>query len=317
MKVKEIFEYAINKGKEADPRGVEGVKKALEREKKRYEELKEEEKKEYDTVRLWNPYADSRILCGDEEREVKRILMGINIDTAEVLLADRLTAKGKQIDLIVGHHPRGKALAALYDVMHLQADFYHLHGLPINVAEGLMAPRIEEVERAVLPLNHNQSVDAARLLGFPFMCLHSPSDNVVQRFVQEHLDRGEPETLGDVISLLKKIPEYKRATALNFGPKILAGKKENRCGKVVVKMTGGTEGAKEIYEKMVEQGVGTWVCMHMKEESLKLAKEHNLNVIIAGHMSSDSLGMILLMSDIEKSGVEIIRCSGLLPHTDV
>jgi len=313
MNVKDIFERSIKEGMKADPRGKAGVKRHLDREKKRYDKLTKDKKKEYDKERLWNPYADSRILYGEKSRPVKRVLMGVNIDTGEVLLADRLGEKGKPIDLVIAHHPRGKAMAALHDVMGLQADFYNQIGVPINVAEGVMEERIAEVERAVMPRDHNQAVDAARLLDVPIICTHTPSDNMVQRHVQKHLDKGKPDTVEDVVELLKQIPEYRQAVALNFGPKIVAGKGRNRCGKVVVKFTGGTEGAQAIYEKVVEQGVGTWVCMHMSDKNITFAKEHHLNVVIAGHMSSDSIGMNLLYAGLEKEGIELVRCSGLLP----
>jgi putative NIF3 family GTP cyclohydrolase 1 type 2 len=312
MNAKEIFELCIKKGIDADPRGKAVVKKQLQREKKAFENMDKEDKKFFDKERLWNPYADSRMLCGDEKKTVKRILMGINIDTAEVLLADRLSEKGKKIDLIVAHHPRGSGLANLYDVMHLQDDFFAQLGIPINVSEQLTAKRIAEVERRVLPVNHYQAVDAARLLGYSMMCLHSPADNHVQKYVQETIDKAKPETVGDVIKALKKIPEYQEALRYSAAMKMVAGKKSNRCGKVVVKMTGGTEGAKELFEKMSIAGVGTFVCMHLSDDQIELAKKANINVLIAGHICSDSIGMNLMWSELEKKGIEVVRCSGIM-----
>ncbi len=312
MNIREIFQHCISKGIEADPRGKDGIKALLKREKKAYENLGKDMKKYYDKDRLWNPYADSRILCGSEKIEVKRILMGINVDVGEVLLADRLTEKGKKIDLIVGHHPRGRALASLYDVMHVQEDFYAQLGVPINVAEQLMDKRIKEVERRVMPLNHNQAIDAAKLLGYPVMCTHSPADNWVQKYVQQVIDKAKPDTVGDVLDALRTIPEYQIALRDNAALKVIAGKESGRCGKVVAKMTGGTEGAKDLFEALSQAGVGTWVCMHLSDDQRELAKKYHINVIIAGHISSDSIGMNILWKDIEKKGVEVIRCSGII-----
>ena len=44
---------------------------------------------------------------------------------AEVLLADRLEEKGKKIDLIMAHHPEGKAMAGRYDVMVIKKICWH------------------------------------------------------------------------------------------------------------------------------------------------------------------------------------------------
>jgi putative NIF3 family GTP cyclohydrolase 1 type 2 len=52
--------------------------------------------------------------------------------------------------------------------------------------------------------------------------------------------------------------------------------------------------------------------MHMPEKHRIAARENNINVIIAGHMASDSLGMNQLLDEIEQKGVEVIPCSGLI-----
>ncbi len=314
MKIREIYEYVIARGIEKDPRGAEAVAEQLEKEKKRYEELKEEEKKDYDTDRLVNPYSDTRVLFGDPEAEVRRMMVGVDIEVGEVLLADRLGEKGKPVDLIMSHHPEGKALAALHDVMHLQEDLLARYGVPINVAEGIMASRIAEVKRGLMPINHNRAVDAAKILGIPIMSAHTVADNQVASFLQELMDKEQPKTLGDIIKLLKTIPEYAQAVKFNAGPSIVVGSKERRAGKILVDMTGGTSGSQDAYAKLSQAGVGTLLVMHMSEKHRKEAEKNHVNVIIAGHMASDSLGMNLLLDGIEQRGVEIITCSGLIRH---
>jgi hypothetical protein len=81
---------------------------------------------------------------------------------------------------------------------------------------------------------------------------------------------------------------------------------------VVTEFTGGTSGSKEIYEKMAQAGIGTVIGMHMGEEHRKEAEKYHVNVVIAGHMASDSLGINLFLDELEKKGVEIIPLSGLI-----
>lgn len=314
MKLREIYELAVRKGIENDPRSKEAVLALLEKEKKSFNELKEDEKKEYDQERLINPYGDTRILCGDPEREVNRVLVGIDMEAAEVLLADRLAARGQAVDLVIAHHPEGKAMAALYQVMKVQEDVLASFGVPINVAEGIMASRISEVKRALLPLNHNRAVDAARLLDIPLMCVHTPADNLVQKYVQSSIDKEKPDTLGDLLKTLKDIPEYAEAVKYNAGPVIVVGGKEKRAGRVMVDMTGGTSGSENAYAKLAIAGVGTMVVMHISDKHRKEAEKNHINVIIAGHMASDSVGMNLLLDALTERGVEAIPCSGLLRH---
>ena len=72
------------------------------------------------------------------------------------------------IDLVIAHHPEGKGLAQLADVMHLQADVLSQYGVPINIAESLMKVRISEVSRGVNAINHQRTIDMAKILGVNF-----------------------------------------------------------------------------------------------------------------------------------------------------
>jgi len=311
MLLGKIFETVVSKGLEADPRGKDAVLKELERRRDTYNEMKDDEKRFFDMESLKNPYADTRILHGTGDKDIKTVLVGIDMEIGEVLLADRLSLKGKKIDLIISHHPEGRAYANFYEVMHMQADILNKYGVPINIAEALLEGRIKEVERKLSPVNHTRGVDVARLLDIPFICIHTPSDNMVASYLQRTFDEKKPETIGDILKLLREIPEYEEGIKNNAGPKTLIGSKERRAGKIFVDMTGGTEGSKDIFESLANSGVGTIVAMHLGEEHRKKAEECHINVVIAGHISSDNLGMNLMLDEIEKvDKLEVIPCSG-------
>ena len=309
MKIKEIFNLAINKGIEADFRGKEGIESFLKRKKEKYEKLLEKEKEEFDLEALENPFLDSRILNIAEDKEIKRILVGIDIEPAEIILAKEIGG----IDLIIAHHPLGKGLAHLSDVMELQCDVLNQYGVPINIAEGLMQERIDEVARGINERNHQRTVDVAKLLGFNLINCHTPCDNLAAKFLKDLIKKEKLERIEDLMDLLKEIPEYKEAIKIGAGPKIFVGDLERRCGKIAVtEITGGTEPGPKIYEKMAQAGIGTIVGMHMREENKKEAEAANINVVIAGHISSDSLGVNLFLDELEKRGIEIVPCSGLI-----
>jgi hypothetical protein len=310
MRIKEIFNLAIKKGIEADLRGEEMVKKILERKREKYEKLSEKEKEDFDLEALENPYLDSRILNIAKDKEIKKVLVGIDIEPAEILLAKEIGG----IDLIISHHPLGKGLANLHEVMEMQCDILNLYEVPINIAEGLMKERIDEVARGVNKFNHQRTVDCAKILGFNLICLHTATDNLAVKFLKEKIEKEDSlMRLEDLINLLKEIPEFKEATKFGAGPKIFVGNPERRCGKIALtEVTGGTEGSPKIYEKLAIAGIGTVVGMHMEEERKKEAEAAHLNVVISGHIPSDSLGMNLFLDELEKRGIEIIPCSGLI-----
>ena len=312
MKLGDLYKLAIEQGMKNDPRGKDAVARDLRLAKEEFKALDKDKKGEFDQDRLTNPYLDSRILTGDPGREIREMIVGIDMEVGEVLLADRLNEKGAQIDLIYSHHPEGRALGGLAGLMRMQEDLLVQLGLPVAAAEGMMAKRVSEVDRNIWPLNHNRPVDAAKLLDFAFMSVHTPTDNMVATYLQDLVNKKKPETLADVVALLKDIPEYAAGVPINAGPKILLGSDKLRAGKVVVDMTGGTSGSEDVYERLSREGVSTMIMMHIPESHRKKCEEHNINVIIAGHIASDNLGVNLLMDIVEEKGIKIHATSGFV-----
>lgn len=307
MNLKQIYELGVTLGIETDLRGKKAVLKHLKRRKEKYDRLDAKSKKRFDLESLTNPYSDTRVFV-DPKREIKKVLAGIDIGPAEILMA-----KALGVDAVIAHHPVGSALADLGDVMHLQAEVLAGYGVPINIAQSLTKERISEVARGMSPINHYRGVDTAELFNIGLMCIHTPTDNMVASFLDTHLKKAKPEFVGDVVDALEEIPEYQKAIEQKTGPKVFVGSRDNFIGKLVLtEITGGTEGAVGIYEKMAQAGIGTIVGMHMAEDRKKEAQKNHVNVVIAGHMSSDSLGMNLFLDELERRGVEIIPCSGLI-----
>ncbi len=312
MKLGEIYRFAVQMAKENDPRTAEEMEDDLRRVEERYRKMDEKERTHFDADSLWNPYADSRLVHGDAEAEIRGVLWGIDITTGEMVLADRLRERGRPIDAVIGHHPFGRARPAFGEALHLHEYIYAQLGVPVNVAEDIMAPRIREVHNLSAPANYDQAVDAARLLDLPLMCLHSVTDNLVDRFLNDLVEKASPKRVGDVVDLLMTLPEYSHAAGNNNPPEVYVGDRKRKAGKVVVRMTGGTSGPKEAYEKLAQAGVGTVVFMHIPEAHLEEVRKHHLNVVIAGHAASDSLGMNLLADRLEDKGVDITPCSGFI-----
>ena len=313
MKLGDIYEFVVKKGIEQDPRGAKAVQNALNKAKKDFDELKPGDKENFDKESLVNPYADTRILNGNPKEQIKSILVGIDMEVGEIVLADRLKQNGKPVDLVMAHHPEGFALAGFYQVMHMQTDIAAQIGVPINIAESLLHERIKEVERRVHPANHARAVDAARLLGINFMCAHTPADNHVTAYLQKLIDKEKPEFISDLVKLLKSVPEYKEASKHNAGPKIFLGSEKKHTGRVMVDMTGGTEGSKDIFKELSKAGISTIVCMHLSDEHVKKAQQEHLNVIVAGHIPSDTIGINLLLDQlVKKEKIQILGCSGFV-----
>jgi len=312
MTLRQIYKLAIELGIKNDLRSREEVEKKLARIKKEYERLDKKEKSFFDEERLVNPYMDSRIHF-DSGKKIKKIMAGIDIDAAELLIAKELG-----VDAVIAHHPVGKGLSYLDDVMHLQADVLAQYGVPINIAESLMRTRIEEVSRSVNPINHFKPTMAAENLKMNFINVHTPADNMVATFLKKLIEKNQPEYVDEILTILEEVPEYAEAKRQGVGPTLFSGNKNNRTGKIVVtEITGGTEGSPKLYEKMSQAGIGTIISMHQSEEHRKEAEKAHINAVVAGHISSDSIGMNLFLDELEKRGIEIIPCSGLIRYSRI
>jgi hypothetical protein len=136
---------------QADPRPAEELDRVLADARAAFDKLDDDDKPFYDTERLTNPYL-----------EVRGLLTGVDMETAEVLLADRLREKGEPIDLILAHHPEGPGFANLDQVMYMQADLWHAQGVGLGVGDSLIATRASEIRRKLSPYNHYRAIQAPR-----------------------------------------------------------------------------------------------------------------------------------------------------------
>ena len=308
MNIQQIYKLAIEMGIKSDFRTKSEIKEYLVGKREEYENLPKNEKGFFDKEKLINPYSDTRIHFDSGKKNIKKIFAGIDVTPGSIYIAEELHG-----DLIINHHPVGLALAGLDEVMDYQVDQMEKFGVPVTIAEKLIHKRISEVARRINPANHYETVDVARLMKISFMNVHTPCDNMVAKYVTEKIEKGKPKYVKDIMDIIMSIPEYQMSKKQGSGPMIFSGKEKNRCGKVVVsEMTGGTEGSKDIYQAMANAGIGTIVGMHLSEDHRKSAEAAHINVVIAGHISSDSLGMNLFLDELEKRGMEIVPFGGLI-----
>lgn len=310
VKLKKLHEFAIKEGIKQDPREKAKIEKELEERREKYEELEGIRKEKFDEDRLENPFDDSKVY-NEPDADVEKIAFGIDIETQDLLLLDKLNEQGKGIDAAITHHPDGRGLANLHQVMKVNIDTLKQVGVPISQAEAIVKDRISEVMRGVHGGNHPRTPKAAELLNIPYMSLHTVTDNHAHQFLKSYLEKENPYKIKDLLDSLVEIPEFAWSLEYEMGPTIFSGDKDNRVGKIAYDMTGGTEVGKERLEKMAQSGVNTIVAMHMSQEQVDEAGEQNINIVSAGHMPSDSLGINLFLDKAKKEfGLKIMDFSG-------
>jgi len=315
MKLSKLYKRTIEIGIDADIRGKKYLDKMMKKHADKYKKLEGREKEFFDEERTWNPFADSRILNGTGDEDIQRIMVGVDIETPEILLADRLREKGEKIDAILIHHPEGRALADLDKVMSLNVDVAHAAGVPINQGEHLLRPRMDRIWRAIHADNLFRVERAAELLGIPAFTCHTVTDNLVWRLMEKTICQKEWDDLGAIINAIHDIPEYAYYAKKGNPAIIVNGSSSARPGKIVATgFTGGTNGPEEMIEQQAHAGVGTILCMHFTEKEVEVGRKHNLNLIQCSHMASDALGINLLLDILskEEKKLDVLPVSGFI-----
>lgn len=240
---------------------------------------------------------------------ITKILMGVDMETPELLIAKEIGA-----DCVISHHPKaGMQILDFHRVMDRQIDTMVAFGVPINKAQKALEKRRGTVDLNNHVRNYNRFDTAAKLLGMPYMNIHMPADIIGERIVQGHLDKHflyKPKaTLDDVIGVLGLIDEYAKSISR---PVIRVGKGKDYAGRIAALMAGGTNGGADVFKAYFEAGVGTIVCMHVPDDVREAVIAQNIgNIIVAGHMASDSIGLNRIADAIENSGVEVVRGFGI------
>lgn len=254
---------------------------------------------------------DSELTVPGED--IRRVLAGIDMGTAELMLAKQLG-----YDCVARHHnlvPRLGHLGELVAEDHFRKMVHN--GVPVNVAQKLMERRKQEVEIMFHGSNFSSASQCARLLGMPFVGLHTPADLLGERAVEAKLAEvyaaKETPTVGDLMDAIMTIREYRDAPD-GQRPVIWVGARDSYAGRASVEFAGGLAAELDECKANIDAGIGTFVCMHMDADIVKALREDNrCNVIVCGHMASDSIGMNRILDEWERvGGIETTRIGGIV-----
>ena len=239
---------------------------------------------------------------------IKKVLFGIDAGVPELLLAKQL-----DYDAVIAHHPAGgKTITNFHHVFKRHVEQMVDVGISRAKAEKTVKKKLEQLETDAQTRNHDHSVDVARLLKTPYMNVHTPLDELGRRIMVKQISRATSKnaTVEAVVTELGKLSEFKNALT---EIKILVGKAENLAGKVVVSHGAGTSGGYEVAKTHFEHGIGTVIYIHISSADLeKLKSEEKGNLIVTGHIASDSVGINPFIHELEKKGI-LVTTLGVVP----
>ncbi len=261
-----------------------------------------------DMAHLQEAPADSGVhVRGDA---VKKVLATIDCDVGDLLLAREL-----KCDTVLTHHPEGAAALNGWQVIRRQIDQLVECGVPITAAESAIQRRLNQVELNSHARNYGRVMQAAKLLKLAFLNIHVPCDIITKGLIDEKMARfnepGSRATVADVVAALQEFPEHKAAATT---PQIRLGAADRFAGRVAVAIGGYTNGGIDVLRAYFDAGIGTVLMMHFPESDLREARDQRLpgNLVVTGHMASDSIGINVFCDELQRLGLTIIRAGGIV-----
>ena len=239
---------------------------------------------------------------------IKNVLFCIDAGVPELLLAKQLG-----YDAVIAHHPAGGTAAInFFQVFKRHVQQMIAVGIPKKEAENAVKKKLQDLEVEAHTRNYAHTVDVAKLLKMPYMNIHTPLDEVGRRIMSEQVSRKtrEDSKVRDVVDALGELAEFKNAVTKI---KIRLGKAENSAGKVVVSHGAGTNGGYEIAKIYFKHDIGTVIYIHVSIGDLEKLKADGVgNLIVTGHIASDSVGINPFIKELEKRGVSATTI-GIVP----
>ncbi|MEA2527587.1 MAG: hypothetical protein QOF73_4814 [Thermomicrobiales bacterium] len=244
---------------------------------------------------------------------LKRIMIGVDVGAAELLLARQLGVDG-----VIAHHPAGgSAVLDFPKVLVRGVELMVEAGVPEEIARQTMQPAIARAMLRAQAANHDHAPSVARLLGLPFLNVHLPLDEYGRRVMDNTIanylgELGREGLVGDVVAALRTIPEIRNAPTRVMVP---VGRLDGPAGRIMVFHGAGTNGGFSVAQTLFTYGVGTVVYIHLapeEAEKLRALPAPSGNLVVSGHIASDLIGVTRLVQALEERGVELVRMSGVV-----
>ena len=241
-------------------------------------------------------------------KNIRKILYGIDIGTTELLYA-----KNNNYDCVIAHHPVG--VIESYKEFNRHLNQLQSKGISIEEGEKLIENKINGFKYG----NHANNYDAipafARLLKIPFLNIHCPSDELGRRLISDSItalvQENPTATLAELqYHLTSSFVEFQKSkTKIEFAH----GNEDEPLGDWIFSHGALTNGGFSIAKAYFDKGVNTVIYIHIAPgELIQIKKLKEGNLVITGHIASDSIGINPLLDELEKIGCEITAVGGLI-----
>jgi hypothetical protein len=243
---------------------------------------------------------------------VRKALFGIDVDSGDLVMAKNLG-----YDLVISHHPTGgNSVLEFPKVLAKHGEILAAHGVPKPVAEAAVKEITEPREPSAHAQNYDHLPSVARLLGLGLMCIHNPCDEIGRRVMDETLRAhlGPHPRVRDAVDTLYGLPEFQAAKTKIV---VRMGNLENPLGKYAVHHGAGSNGGYAVAKAAFDHGIDTVFYIHIDGGHLQRLREEygregSRNLVVTGHLASDSIGINALVRELRGRGLRVDTYSGVV-----
>lgn len=252
--------------------------------------------------------ADSQVHVSGTD--LRRLLVGIDIGVGELLLA-----RQQGFDGVIAHHPvGGHASVHFHHVLRRHAELMEAAGVPDKDASRAVEELSGPLETSHHALNYDRVPAFARFLRLPFLNIHQPWDEMGRRRMVEALEACAGEaTVEEGMAALQSLPEFGVAET---DIELRLGDAVQPLGRWVVAHGAGTNGGYPVAKAYFSHGVDSLVYIHILPAELQRLREdpdvQGKNLIVTGHIVSDSLGITPYIRRLREEGLEVVALGGVL-----
>ncbi len=247
---------------------------------------------------------------------IRRVLFGLDVETAELLMAQQMG-----YDAVIAHHPVGISHRA-WRVFERHVDLMVEAGVPAAAARKAIGPKLESLRVRGQAQNYEQVRMAARRLGVPLLNIHCPLDELGRRVmpgtVDELLRREPGASLAGVAGALAALPAAQRAET---EVAVRLGQPAAPAGRVVVAHGAFTNGGAAVARAYYEHGVDTVIYIHISSAELQRlrasctdssAGQRQGQLIVTSHVVGDAFGIEPYIHALRERGLQVDVLSEVL-----
>jgi len=243
-------------------------------------------------------------------RGIRRALVGLDLGVPELQWA-----KGEGFDLALAHHPMGgDARLGFHEVYRDHIPQMAKAGVPLADAQNAVLPEAERLKDAALTANIDHIPSFARLIGLPCLNLHQPLDEIGRNRYQAVFESlGSGAEVGELMGAVRgAFSEYRHLPA---SLRVSMGRADAPVGVLAWSHAAGTNPGRAGADAYFEAGVDTLALIHYRGDLGSLKERwggEGKNLLVMGHLVADSVGINPFLTALERKGVGVERCSGVL-----